>query len=383
MKNAKLSFQLHFAHPDAYVDIYASPVKLNKDPELYNTFKFGWSSNVFTSTDPKEHAALKSMLGTFFSRQCVLKLEYVIQERIDKLISQLAKNHKSLPADMNFAFRSVTLDIITLYSFRTSLDATTFPAFRHPAVIGVEETMSNIWALKHLSLLRHIVKRIPPRLAMRLSPSSKPVLEAQLDIERLAKQAIKDCSSSTDLDAPEERNVFHTLLSSGKLEHTRSTVAYLVSEGLNLRVAGSDTVGNACTIGTRSLIADDRVRAKLVDELEKAWPDKDNPMPLERLEKLPYLMTQTAVIKESLRLSHGVVTPMTRVVPDSGAVIAGHPIPPGTIVSIANSFVNMSPEPFPEPTRFYPERWLEDKDRILERYLVSFGKGPRSCLGIK
>ncbi|EEC00061.1 hypothetical protein MPER_00079, partial [Moniliophthora perniciosa FA553] len=64
----------------------------------------------------------------------------------------------------------------------------------------------------------------------------------------------------------------------------------------------------------------------------------------------------TAVIKESLRLSFGAVTPMNRVVPKSGAVIAGQPVPPGTIVSIANSFVHMNPDVFADPARFYPER---------------------------
>ncbi|KAK7047469.1 hypothetical protein VNI00_006700 [Paramarasmius palmivorus] len=98
-------------------------------------------------------------------------------------------------------------------------------------------------------------------------------------------------------------------------------------------------------------------------------------MPLERLEKLPLF-----VIKESLRLSFGVVTPMPRVVPESGAVIAGHPVPPGTVVSIGNTFVHMNRDIFPDPSRFHPERWLED--HTLDRYLVAFGKGPRSCIGI-
>ncbi|EEB89503.1 hypothetical protein MPER_12387, partial [Moniliophthora perniciosa FA553] len=76
---------------------------------------------------------------------------------------------------------------------------------------------------------------------------------------------------------------------------------YLICEGLDLHIAGSDTVGNACTIGTRHLVNDVRVREKLQAELDETWPDKDVPSKLEKLEKLPYL---TAVIKKSLRLSH-------------------------------------------------------------------------------
>ena len=40
---------------------------------------------------------------------------------------------------------------------------------------------------------------------------------------------------------------------------------------------------------------------------------------------------------------------------------------------------------FPDPEEFKPERWLEAQDvnNRLDRYLVCFSKGSRSCLGIK
>lgn len=40
---------------------------------------------------------------------------------------------------------------------------------------------------------------------------------------------------------------------------------------------------------------------------------------------------------------------------------------------------------FPEPTDFKPERWIEAKQNNtrLDRYMVSFGKGSRQCVGIK
>ncbi|EEB92705.1 hypothetical protein MPER_08747, partial [Moniliophthora perniciosa FA553] len=217
--------------------------------------------------------------------------------------------------------------------------------------------------------------------------SSSGLLPAyQAEMQELVDKAVQDSHQISEKeDSDLDPNIFSTLLRNarveGKLKQAdRVTKGWLVSEGLGLRIAGSDTVGNACTIGARCLVRDERARSKLVQELEAAWPDKKLPMLLERLEKLPYL---TAVIKESLRLSHGVVTPMSRVVSNSGAVIAGHPVPPGTSVSIGNTFVHMDPDVFPDPTRFYPERWLEDKDHLLDRYLVSFGKGPRACLGIK
>ncbi|KAI3601121.1 benzoate 4-monooxygenase cytochrome p450 [Moniliophthora roreri] len=375
--------ELHFSDPLAYPDIYAT--NLRKDPHLYEALEFGLVPNTFSTTNPKDHAVMRSMLGSFFSRKGVQKLEHVIQERVDKLVLQLAKNHKTVPADMYCAFRCVTLDIITLYTLRTSLDATSYPSFLHPALLDIDMAMPKLWSLKHMVTVKRVLECLPMWLAVLVAPSSKPILKAQAEIAKLVDIALQD-SRDYDPDSDIDLNVFHTLIRNARDEGKRTqgqsnrvTKEWLVAEGSTLRVAGSDTVGNACTIGARCLVRDDRVRARLVDELETAWPDKGIPMPLKRLEKLPYL---TAVIKESLRLSFGTATPMNRVVPDSGAVIAGHPVPPGTIVSMANPFVHMNSEIYPEPTRFYPERWLEDHDHSLDRYLVSFGKGNRSCLGI-
>lgn len=39
---------------------------------------------------------------------------------------------------------------------------------------------------------------------------------------------------------------------------------------------------------------------------------------------------------------------------------------------------------FPDPLKFDPQRWMGEKKRQqLERYLVNFSKGTRSCAGIK
>lgn len=53
---------------------------------------------------------------------------------------------------------------------------------------------------------------------------------------------------------------------------------------------------------------------------------------------------------------------------------------------MSNYFQLRSPEVFPDPDEFIPERWLNnpvtDKGRSLNRYLVVFGRGPRSCIGM-
>ena len=47
------------------------------------------------------------------------------------------------------------------------------------------------------------------------------------------------------------------------------------------------------------------------------------------------------------------------------------------------TILHKNPKIFPNPTSFDPSRWLQENSSDLEKYLVSFSKGPRSCLGIK
>lgn len=118
----------------------------------------------------------------------------------------------------------------------------------------------------------------------------------------------------------------------------------------------SDTVGNACALGAFYVYSNKRVHNKLALELEEAWPDKGMMMDQKALKELPYLVSQsyhlmifipfqtyllvsfqTAVIKETLRMSHGVVNPMPRIVGPGPSKIAGHVIPAGVSFPLAYS----------------------------------------------
>jgi cytochrome P450 len=53
-------------------------------------------------------------------------------------------------------------------------------------------------------------------------------------------------------------------------------------------------------------------------------------------------------------------------------------------VGMSALFIAKNPAIFPDPESFLPERWTGEsaKTEHLERYLLAFGKGTRSCVGI-
>lgn len=59
-------------------------------------------------------------------------------------------------------------------------------------------------------------------------------------------------------------------------------------------------------------------------------------------------------------------------------------IPPGTTISVMNYIVHTDEKIFPNPLEWRPERWIEAEQKgiKLDKYLVSFGKGTRQCIGI-
>lgn len=50
---------------------------------------------------------------------------------------------------------------------------------------------------------------------------------------------------------------------------------------------------------------------------------------------------------------------------------------------MSSHFVHRNASVFEDPNEFVPERWLGTDGRNLDRWLVSFSRGPRSCLGLK
>lgn len=54
-----------------------------------------------------------------------------------------------------------------------------------------------------------------------------------------------------------------------------------------------------------------------------------------------------------------------------------------TVVEMSSHIVHRNATLFEDPDVFKPERWLGEDGKKLERWLVPFSRGPRSCLGLK
>ncbi|KAG6833547.1 hypothetical protein H0H87_005198 [Tephrocybe sp. NHM501043] len=217
---------------------------------------------------------------------------------------------------------------------------------------------------------------MPLWISRLISPESHAYGKLLSNLTAQIDELLEDPSK---LENTEHEIIYHHLLTSKEGRELPSRQS-LVDEASVMVAAGSDTIGNTCTIGSFHVLSNPEIHSKLFEELRSVWPHGDLDVKFEMLEKLPYL---TAVIKESLRLSHGVVNPLPRVVP-STTVIADEVIPAHAVVSMGATFMHLNAQIFKDPLEFRPERWLNDeKVPGMDEYLVPFSKGPRSCIGIK
>lgn len=150
--------------------------------------------------------------------------------------------------------------------------------------------------------------------------------------------------------------------------------------------AGLSTTGWTLSVGAYYLITNPSVLARLRKELDEAIPSSSlghGSLQWNELEKLPYL---TAVIKEAVRLSYSTTSRNVRRLPYP-VKFEEWDIPARTPISMTIPFLNHDEEIFPQSRSFLPERWLgaskTKNGASLDKYFLGFGKGTRSCLGLK
>lgn len=147
-------------------------------------------------------------------------------------------------------------------------------------------------------------------------------------------------------------------------------------EAITLFVAGHETTSNALTWTWYLLSRHPQVAARLHDEVDTVLNGR---LPtLDDLSQLPYTLM---VIKEAMRLYPPAWVLNGRQA-NQDTTIGEYSIPAGSVVFISPYVMHRQPHFFPNPERFDPERFTEEREKALPRYAyMPFGGGPRICIG--
>jgi cytochrome P450 len=145
-----------------------------------------------------------------------------------------------------------------------------------------------------------------------------------------------------------------------------------------LLVAGHETTTTMASWALYLLSTMPEHRARLLGELDAAPRDDEGAIPFETLRSLKAL---DYFVRETGRLYPPVLNVPRGVTED--VEFGGYVIPAGTQVRLGLAATHRLPTVFRDPDRFDPDRFAppRDEDKATPYAVVTFGGGPRVCIG--
>lgn len=155
------------------------------------------------------------------------------------------------------------------------------------------------------------------------------------------------------------------------------TADYITGIFISMMFAGHHTSSGTASWALIEMMRNPEVMKDVVAELDDLYADGSE-VSFQALRSIPRL---EAALKETLRL-HPPLIILMRVVQEE-IELAGHTIPPGTVVAASPRVSNRIAEDFPEPHSFDPSRYIDPRQEDLQNRWtwIPFGAGKHRCVG--
>jgi cytochrome P450 len=147
----------------------------------------------------------------------------------------------------------------------------------------------------------------------------------------------------------------------------------LRDELVTLLLAGHETSATSLAWVFDQLLSNPEAMADVHGDVQAVV----GPEPL-RAEHLPKLELLESAIREALRLRPAAPGAFRKTT--APVTLAGHEIPPGTVVMASSYLAQRQPDAYPEPDRFDPRRFVGRKPD--PHAWIPFGGGSRRCIGM-
>jgi len=334
---------------------------------------YGADQGTLVTLDHDLHRVRRSALNPFFSKANVRKLEPIIQRRAQKVLSRMEKLESTgQPLNIFYLFSAFTSDVIVEYAFGESHDYLDREDLNEDFYHMMDSMHHMGAAAKQFTWLMPLLLSVPQSITTRLDKG----MAAFAALQNRCKKKVSDIMAHMDdYEDKQIPTIFHDILISN-LPPAEKKLDRIYQEGQTFVAAGTETTAWSLSVIVFYLLKNTAKLQRLTNELQKA-----NATTSTELEQLPYL---SAVVQEGLRLSYGVSHKLPRIAPDETLTFVDGEkiwlIPPGTPISMSAGLLHQNTSIFPSPQEFRPERWLNNPS--LNRYLFSFSKGSRQCVGI-
>ncbi|KAG8169190.1 hypothetical protein KVR01_001939 [Diaporthe batatas] len=369
--------ELHCNDPSFIPEIYASGGrKRNKDPHTYRSMISPIDKTAFATEDHDLHRIRRAPIAKYFSRQSTLQLEAVVLNQLEHFCKKLLSCQNGAAFDITTAYSCFTSDVISTCCFGEPLgflaQSGWEPNWRRPTY----SFLDTIFLLRFFPILRRLV-RFGNFLALHgwLGSDIKMVLHTiHVRIPTLVSKAPRSIASGS------QQTLYTHIQDSNGLPESERSPSRLSAESMALLNAGTETTAWALSVITFYLLSQPEILHRLTRELNQTNPEQKT---WQVLEKLPYL---SGVVMEGLRLSYGVSGRTPRIATQEELVFKGKAIPKGWAIGMSSAVMHHNEDIFPDSGSFLPDRWIDSRGNKrcdLEKYILSFSRGSRQCLGIQ
>ncbi|XP_060232001.1 cytochrome P450 3A1-like isoform X3 [Meriones unguiculatus] len=345
---------------------------------------------VFFSEDD-EWKRIRALLSPTFTSGKLKEMFPIIEQYGDILVKYLrgeAEKGKPVPikelhaACLKFpclcllrVFGAYNMDVVTSSSFGVNVDSLNNP--NDPFV----EKAKNLLRFDFFD---------PLFLSVVLFPFLTPIYE-MLNISMFSKDSLAFFKKflykmkETRLDSNKKHQVDFLQLIMNAHKNSKDTESHkalsdmeIMAQSIIFIFAGYDTTSTTLSFILHSLATHPDIQKKLQEEIDSVLPNKASPS-YDSVMEMEYLDT---VLNETLRL-YPIANRLERVC-KKDVEIDGVFIPKGSIVMIPSYALQHDPQHWPEPEKFYPERFSKENKGSIDSYLyLPFGYGPRNCIGIR
>ncbi|KAI0380236.1 cytochrome P450 [Hypomontagnella monticulosa] len=375
--------EVHIQDVTFYDTLYSNSRHSDKLKQLEN--RFGNRNAMLMTADHDIHRMRRVAINPFFSKRKISQYSSKIQAHMDRLCKRVSAEFlaNGRVLTLNNMWAAFTADIIVGYTLEKSYDFILKPNFRAEFSDAIVGLIGPVHFITHFPWMLKVSELLPDKLIGILSP---PMVSARSFFSEMKSQIQQAKQVHGKENTVSQQSLFTALLGSG-LPPAELQTERLQHEALAVISAGFETTMYALSVCSYHILSNPEVISRLQTELVNAIPDPEAVPDLDTLMRLPYL---TCVITEGLRFSYGLPQRLSRLSPTAmtySTPQVDYHLPVGAIVSMDNYTASHDPWAFPDPYEYRPERW-EGNPRApdgkpLTSYLVAFGRGTRSCVGIQ
>jgi cytochrome P450 len=339
-----------FCHPDHIEEILRQKSRSFKKGCYLDALRPLLGNGLFTSegeTWRRQRAAARPL----FAAQQIQQYAATMVECTERFLAGWQRGEtRHLHADL----MALTLDIVIKTLFDVDAD--------DAGALGEELDALTEWHTDPKTVWSSVEGRDVPAAADHLSPR----LDA-LIFDMIHERRERGIGNRTDL--------LSRMLAADEAAGQKTSDFELRDQLITYFLAGQETTALTLFYSFFLLAQNPDAERHLQTELKSVLGDR---LPAaDDLERLPY---SEAVVNESMRLYPPAWAIGREALED--CEIGGHPVPKGAQVLMSQFLVQHDPRFWPDPERFDPSRWNEERTKDLPRCVFfPFGDGPRACIG--